>query len=144
MKATVMYCLAFSVITFISFCTYYRYADICDSWTGKNLDDLIDYWGYPNDIEYKSNGEKIFVYEDKGFYSGTTTGYDTFCKVTFLAYEDDVIYSWRYRSSGNMLNPLGDCNFFAAPGSTLRSLQIEQGRSFPYVCKGCPKPYRFR
>lgn len=39
-----------------------KYAGICNSWIGKDINSLIDSWGYPQNIYELPNGNKMYVF----------------------------------------------------------------------------------
>ena len=39
-----------------------RYSEICKSWIGHNINDLVDKWGYPTENFKAPNGNKVYVY----------------------------------------------------------------------------------
>ncbi|MBN4863279.1 MULTISPECIES: lipoprotein [Providencia] len=49
-----------------------------DSWMGKNIDSLIDSWGYPSNEMTAPNGNRVYVYSNSGtFVTPTDTTYNT-------------------------------------------------------------------
>ena len=38
------------------------YSEICKSWIGHNINDLVDKWGYPTENFKAPNGNKVYVY----------------------------------------------------------------------------------
>jgi len=39
-----------------------NYSEICKSWIGHNINDLVDKWGYPTGNFKAPNGNKVYVY----------------------------------------------------------------------------------
>lgn len=39
-----------------------RSQDIINTWSGQNIDDLMDKWGYPQQSFTETNGNRVYVY----------------------------------------------------------------------------------
>ncbi|EMH5955078.1 membrane lipoprotein lipid attachment site-containing protein [Proteus mirabilis] len=68
-----------SVIFVLSGCqTEAKFKKNMNSWVGKDIGDLVDLWGYPDNERYLKNGNTVYIYSSGGtFITPSNTTYNT-------------------------------------------------------------------
>ena len=64
------------------------YSEICKSWIGHNINELVDKWGYPTGDFKAPNGNKVYVYD-----KSTTIFFDKRTAPPFISSE---MVKWAY------------------------------------------------
>ncbi|MDF2691132.1 MAG: hypothetical protein K0S29_987 [Gammaproteobacteria bacterium] len=64
----------------VSCATQAKYQQMLNGWQGRNIEDFINVWGYPDQTITALNGDQVYVYHSQNvvsFPSMTTPGYTT-------------------------------------------------------------------
>jgi hypothetical protein len=86
-----------------------KYQKMVDSWQGKNAQELVDTWGFPNNVIQAPNDDKVYVYSHSNvnYYPGycTVSGcmpteYTTGCTTWFELNKEKVVTLVKFRGSG--------------------------------------------
>jgi hypothetical protein len=77
-----------------------RYSQITKTWNGKNIDDLMYKWGYPQQLLTAENGNKVYVYSREFIY--TTPKWTTpITNFTIYGGESSFQYCYTYFETDN-------------------------------------------
>lgn len=68
-KVIVLMACAF---TLLACATTAKYAAVCDTWLGHNINELVNAWGYPQSSFDAPNGNKVYVYSKSGSFTMPT------------------------------------------------------------------------
>ena len=93
-----------------------RSQDIINNWRGYNIDDLIDKWGYPQQLFTETNGNRVYVYSrvvtyippiwtapitDYKIFGGMTSS--RYCNTYFETNDNKTIVDGSYEGNGCQL-----------------------------------------
>ena len=118
--------LAIFLVILTGCATSAKYNAILDSWMGKDVNNLVNSWGYPQNSFKAPNGNTVYVYGHSGSYTmptqtntthnvvgntvysnSQTTGGQTlnfWCRTFIEANEQNIIVNWRWEGNNCVAN----------------------------------------
>lgn len=93
------------------------YKNVCNSWVGHNINELIRQWGYPQQIGDMPNGNKVYIFlrsnsvqskdpdiivpvgKTMMVLSGDVSTTTYYCKTNIEATQDGRIVFWRFEGN---------------------------------------------